>query len=372
MKAVRRSRNKGWWWKSSGSAGDTLAPTVVNVTATNANGIYGSTDTIGIQVVFSEPVVVTGTPQLTLETGSSDAVVNYVSGSGTDTLLFNYTPAVSHLSEDLDYKATNSLTLNGGTIQDAAANNATLTLFSPGGAGSLGANKAIQINQPPSGYKSRYRASDGLTYDGGGAISSWADIGTNGFNATQSVAAEKPTRTAAGRNGFDIATFDGGDSLDMGATAGIDNTAAWTMVFAGNEQAGGVYPGMLLIKAAANNLVVYENMDVTNNGTDWRLNNPPWGMSFAGPGNNVPFFFVGTYNGSGMSTTANYSVDLTGVSKTLSGYSETAPTNRNVISNSGGTGLIGDMYEIFLYDRAFNATEKTQMNRYMKAKWDLG
>jgi len=77
-------------------------------------------------------VNVTGTPQLTLETGGSDAVVNYSSGSGTNTLTFNYTVGAGHTSSDLDYKANNSLALNGGTIRDAALNNATLTLANPG------------------------------------------------------------------------------------------------------------------------------------------------------------------------------------------------------------------------------------------------
>ena len=39
---------------------------------------------------------------------------------------------------DLDYVATTSLALNGGTIRDAATNNATLTLATPGAANSLG------------------------------------------------------------------------------------------------------------------------------------------------------------------------------------------------------------------------------------------
>ena len=124
---------------------DVLAPSVSSVTSSTADGTYGLSDVIAIQVVFSEPVIVTGTPQLTLETGSSDAVVNYASGSGTDTLLFNYTVDSGHASSDLDYVGTTSLALNSGTIQDAAGNNATLTLASPGQAGSLGANKAIVI-----------------------------------------------------------------------------------------------------------------------------------------------------------------------------------------------------------------------------------
>ena len=73
-------------------------------------------------------------------------MVDYTSGSGGTTLTFNYTVASGHVSSDLDYAATNSLALNGGTINDAAGNAATLTLASPGASGSLGANKALVID----------------------------------------------------------------------------------------------------------------------------------------------------------------------------------------------------------------------------------
>jgi hypothetical protein len=124
---------------------DTTPPTVTNVTSTTANGTYTTGAVIPVTVTFSEVVHVTGTPQLTLETGATDRVVNYSSGSGTNTLTFNYTVQARDTSADLDYVATASLALNGGTIRDAAFNNATLTLPTPGAAGSLGANKAIVI-----------------------------------------------------------------------------------------------------------------------------------------------------------------------------------------------------------------------------------
>jgi hypothetical protein len=44
---------------------------------------------------------------------------------------------------DLDYKATDSLSANGGTIRDNASNDATLTLASPGATNSLASNKAL-------------------------------------------------------------------------------------------------------------------------------------------------------------------------------------------------------------------------------------
>jgi len=125
---------------------DTTAPTVTNVTSSTANGLYKAGDIISLQVVFSEAVTVTGTPQLTLETGASDAVVDYVSGSGTDTLIFTYTVASGQNSNDLDYGNTTSLALNGGSIVDGASNTADLTLATPAAIGSLAANKNLVID----------------------------------------------------------------------------------------------------------------------------------------------------------------------------------------------------------------------------------
>ena len=121
-------------------------PTVVSVTSSSPNATYGIGGGVGIRVNFSEPVTVIGTPQLTLETGTTDRTVNYVSGSGSSTLSFQYTVQAGDSSADLDYAATNSLALNAGTIRDADNNNAVLTLPSPGTPGSLSANHAIEID----------------------------------------------------------------------------------------------------------------------------------------------------------------------------------------------------------------------------------
>src|SRR5207247_2611561 len=96
--------------------------------ASNTDGAWIAGDTINVRVKFSEVVYVTGTPTLQLETGAIDRTVSYVSGSGTDTLIFSYLVQNGDTSSDLNYLATNSLTLNGGTIQDNAGNTANLTL----------------------------------------------------------------------------------------------------------------------------------------------------------------------------------------------------------------------------------------------------
>jgi hypothetical protein len=98
---------------------DSSSPTVSNVSSTTANGSYKLGDTVAITVKFNEAVTVTSNGNLasiTLETGATDAVVNYTSGSGTDTLTFNYTVAAGQNAADLDYISTSALLLNGGTI----------------------------------------------------------------------------------------------------------------------------------------------------------------------------------------------------------------------------------------------------------------
>jgi hypothetical protein len=81
-----------------------------------------------------------------LETGSSDAVANYSSGSGTNTLIFNYFVGPGENSSDLDYRDTNALALNGGTIKNSGEVDADLTLAIPGNPGSLSSNKNLIID----------------------------------------------------------------------------------------------------------------------------------------------------------------------------------------------------------------------------------
>jgi len=124
---------------------ETTPPEVTNVSSSKPDGSYGTGEIIDIMVTFSEPVFVTGIPQLTLETGSIDAVINYISGSGTDTLTFSYIVASGHTTSDLGYESMNALSLNGGTIRDLAGNGANVTLPTPGSLGSLSDNKDITL-----------------------------------------------------------------------------------------------------------------------------------------------------------------------------------------------------------------------------------
>jgi len=130
-------------------AADASVPTITEVDSTAADGTYGAGSTLSITVTASKVLLVTGTPQLGLETGAEDALASYIGGSGTATLVFQYVVGASHESPDLDCTDSSALILNGGALRDGAGRNADLTLPAPGSPHSLGANRDLMIHTAP-------------------------------------------------------------------------------------------------------------------------------------------------------------------------------------------------------------------------------
>ena len=89
------------------------------------NGLLGVGDTVTVSVTWSETVTVetsAGTPRVILNIGGENAVADYLSGSGTDTLLFQYTITAGDRDDNGISIRSNSLETNGGSITDAAGN----------------------------------------------------------------------------------------------------------------------------------------------------------------------------------------------------------------------------------------------------------
>jgi gliding motility-associated-like protein len=121
----------------------TTAPVVSSVSASTINGSYKAGQVVNVTVVFTSAVTVTGMPTLALNSGGT---ASYVSGSGSSTLSFNYPITGGESSADLDYAATSSLSLSGGTIKDGAGTDANLILPAPALANSLAGQKDIIID----------------------------------------------------------------------------------------------------------------------------------------------------------------------------------------------------------------------------------
>jgi hypothetical protein len=112
---------------------DTTNP-VVDSVSVPSNATYYTGQNLDFTVNFSEAVTIDttgGTPRvaLTLDTGGT-VYADYVSGSGTGALVFRYT--VGNGVQDNTGVTVGALSANGGTLRDAAGNDATLTLNSVG------------------------------------------------------------------------------------------------------------------------------------------------------------------------------------------------------------------------------------------------
>ncbi len=167
----------------------TTAPVVSSVSATTANGSYKAGQVIVVTVAFTAAVSVTGTPTIALNSGGT---ASYASGSGSATLSFNYTISGGETSADLDYTSTSALALSGGTIKDASADDALLTLPTVGGASSLGGQKNIVID-------TQVPTLGAVTIASNNSTSSLAKIGnaiTLSFTASETITT--PTVTIAG------------------------------------------------------------------------------------------------------------------------------------------------------------------------------
>ena len=220
-----------------------VGPTVTGVSSTEATGAYGVGTAIPIRVTFSEAVTVTGTPQLSLNTGSG-VTANYSSGSGTSTLTFTYIVAAGQNSSDLDYASTTALTLNGGTIKDAAGTAAVLTLPATGTDGLATRNITIDTQAPtvataasatPNPVTGTTTSLSVLGADDGGESNltyTWATTGTppaavtfsaNGTNGAKNTTA---TFSQAGSYSFQVTITDAGG---LTATSSVNVTVNQTL-----------------------------------------------------------------------------------------------------------------------------------------------
>ena len=126
--AVVDGLNNGNLQASAAFSVDTKAPVVSTIEITSrpqTDATYAPGDAMEVTVTFSETVAVTGMPRLTLNVGGGNRTANYRSGADA-TLLFSYTVADGESDADGVSIEADSLSRNGGTIQDAADNDAVL------------------------------------------------------------------------------------------------------------------------------------------------------------------------------------------------------------------------------------------------------
>ncbi|MFN8369021.1 MAG: hypothetical protein U0T83_00175 [Bacteriovoracaceae bacterium] len=122
---------------------DGVAPEITSVSASTADGNYSLGETILIEINFDSAVIVSGTPELTLDSGGK---AKYKSGSTSSKLVFSYVIKANEKSKDLNYASVSSLSVGTGSIKDSSGNDAKLTLPELTGSDSLASNKNLIVN----------------------------------------------------------------------------------------------------------------------------------------------------------------------------------------------------------------------------------
>lgn len=120
---------------------DTVSPVVdMVVDSTDSDGTYRN-GTLTFELTFDEMVYVSGVPSLNLNSGG---LAHYVSGSGTNTLVFTYTIQPGESTPDGDYLSVLGFDLTNGSITDCAGN-IPAVLLSAVPNGNLDANNQLII-----------------------------------------------------------------------------------------------------------------------------------------------------------------------------------------------------------------------------------
>jgi hypothetical protein len=234
--------------------------TNVSTTASYPDGAYSAGSSISITVSFSSAVTVSGgVPTLALNSGGGGS---YSGGSGTNTLTFTYTVGAGQNSSDLDVASTSALALNGASIIETggAQHAASITLFTPGSAGSLGANRDIVIDtQAPANVSDTVSFSDDTgTYAD--------DLVTN--KASQTIRGDVSVALAA----------------DEHVLVSLDNGATWTQAVASAGSTSWQLSGQTL--TGSGTMQVRVSDDAGNNGSAtsyvYQLDQAAPGISFTG------------------------------------------------------------------------------------------
>lgn len=159
---------------------DTSAPGV-NSVAVPADGTYQTGETLTFNVNFNEAVLVDtsgGTPRIALTVGGTTRYATYVSGSGSNTLVFSY--VVVNGDSDSDGITVGALSTNGGSVRDIAGNDASTTI------NGMGSTTAVLVDGTVASVTGISATSGNGSYGAGSTItitvdfSSAVDVDTTG------------------------------------------------------------------------------------------------------------------------------------------------------------------------------------------------
>jgi hypothetical protein len=236
---------------------------------------------------------------------------------------------------------------------------------------------------PTSGLALWLRADAGVTTDGSGNVSAWADQSPNGNNAVQSSSGDRPTPVSSEINGEPVVRFNGStDYLTVPDNSSLDisnvtiiavyqvpdasdgtwivnkpysTSSTWSSPFLAYGLGIGISSGI-------------QGLQVTTSGTRTQILS-----SFVVPAT-TPMLLTGIYDGTTMSL---YNQGVLNVTASKSGDIDLGGSSGKDLcigmrsSYSPGEYNQADLAELLIYNRALTASEQMQAELYLADKYNL-
>ncbi|TAG81400.1 MAG: hypothetical protein EAZ21_06095 [Betaproteobacteria bacterium] len=228
----------------------TLSAASVTSVTVPPNGNYVTGQNVDFTVNWTDQITVTGTPTLSLTVGSTTVNATYLSGSGTNALVFRYT--VLSGQNDNDGISVGTLNLNGGTMSWAGFP-AVRTLNSVGNTSGIYVNRTFTVTASAGANGALSCVSPVAS----GNATSCLAIPNAGF-ATQSISGCSGTPTAVGVNSYVTGAITANCTVSA-SFAAIVNGACGTA----NGVATGVAPSTNLCSAGAASAVTTSTSQFT-------------------------------------------------------------------------------------------------------------
>lgn len=233
-----------------------------------------------------------------------------------------------------------------------------------------------------SGLSVWLKADVGITKDGSNFVSAWADQSGSGNNFAQATGANQPIYSASVQNGLPVITFDGvNDFLTTAATptlgeystfivasrsvwANLTNAGIWGHNFAASGLSGRAAG---VVGSAFN---FWQNNELFSCGNGYGTAQTPYAVGPQGTLSNNSYHIISAGNG-----TANSFVRLDRASVLRA--STNAAVTSSATAMSLGTWYLagssdfwnGDIAEVLIYNSVLSAGNITNVENYLRSKW---
>ena len=217
--------------------------------------------------------------------------------------------------------------------------------------------------------------------DDGTAVRIWSDQSGNGYDATQSTTAARPTYITSGLNGLPVVRFDGTDDhlgFSGGALSLLKNVAGATIFVAVKYSATAVNaPSFFASRNSSSTSVRIlirtstapkYNMQATRLDADTAINMNS--VQATNTNSVVIQTAKADYQNQTLEQFINGTLDGSTTFAT-SGNTENADSLAIFLGRVSSTYLTGDIAEIIVYNRALNTSELAQVHRYLARKWGI-